>query len=70
MNSDAEPFNMQMNVHIFGAKDSPTCAIFALKQTARDNPHKFETLTLETALRAFYVDDLLKSVNSVKVVTS
>ena len=70
MDSGDDPFVMQMNVHIFGAKDSPTCANFALKQTARDNQHKFDALTFETALRAFYVDDLLKSVNSVEVATS
>ena len=63
--SDVEPYVMQMTVHIFGAKDSPTCANFALKQTARDNQQRFSALAFETALRSFYVDDLLKSVNSI-----
>ena len=55
---------MKMLVHIFGAKDSPTCANYAVKRTARDNQHLFDPLTFETALKAFYVDDLLKSVDS------
>ena len=70
MNSDEEPYTMQMLVHIFGAKDSPTCANYALKRTARDNQHCFDPLTFETALKAFYVDDLLKSVNKEEVAIS
>ena len=34
--SDKEPSHYQMLVHIFGAKDSPTCANFALKQCAEN----------------------------------
>ena len=62
IHSDADPYVMQMLVHIFGATDSPCCANYAVKRTARDYQHKFQPLTFETALRAFYVDDLLKSV--------
>ena len=64
IDSDHPPYCMQMLVHIFGAKDSLTCAIHALQQTARDNMDNFSALTVETILRAFYVDDLLKSVLS------
>ena len=32
---------LQYTRHIFGAKDSPTCANFALQQTARDNQSAF-----------------------------
>ena len=65
IHSDADPYVMQMLVHIFGAKDSPCCANYAVKRTARDYQHLFDPLTFETALRAFYVDDLLKSTHTV-----
>ena len=61
IHSDDPPYTMQMLVHIFGAKDSLTCAIHALHQTARDNVNKFSSATIETILKSFYVDDLLKS---------
>ena len=60
--SNDPPDTYQMLVHIFGAKDSPTCCNYALKRTARDNASAYEALTIETALKSFYVDDLLKSV--------
>ena len=53
-----------MLVHIFGAKDSPTCANYALQRAARDNSKDFDALTFYTAIRSFYVDDLLKAVES------
>ena len=62
--SNEPPVTMQMLVHIFGAKDSPTCANYALQRTARDNFQDFDPLTYYTAIRSFYVDDLLKSVES------
>ena len=68
--SDDEPYTMQMLVHIFGAKDSPTCANYAVKRTARDNYKLFDPLTYETVLKAFYVDDLLKSVQSEDIAIS
>ena len=64
INSSAPPSVFQMLVHIFGAKDSPTCANYAIKRVARDNFAAFDPLTMETALKAFYVDDLLKSVTT------
>ena len=66
IHSNAPPYTMQMLVHIFGAKDSATCAIHALRQTARDNHLDFDALTYETILKCFYVDDLLKSLNDEK----
>ena len=43
--------------HIFGAKNSPTCAIYALQQVAKDkaqdSPHIVKLIT-----RNFYMDDL------------
>jgi len=55
----------QMLVHIFGAKDSPTCANYALKKTAWDNEDKYSKEAVDTVLRDFYVDDLVKSVDMV-----
>ena len=62
IHSNDPPYSMQMLVHIFGSKDSLTCAIYALHQTARDNIDEFSPATIETILKSFYVDDLLKSV--------
>ena len=53
-----------MLVRIMGAKDSPTIANYVIKRIARDNFDKFDALTYETMIRAFYVDDCLKSVDS------
>ena len=54
----------QMLVHIFGATDSPCCANFAIKTVARDNSENYSIRTIETVLRSFYVDDLLKLATS------
>ena len=50
--------------HIFGAKCSPTCSNYALRQTARDNKDSFP-LEAEVVERNFYMDDLFKSVPSI-----
>ena len=68
--SNDPPDTYQMLVHIFGAKCSPTCAIYALQRTARDNQEKYNALTYSTVINAFYVDDLLKSVDSEEVATT
>ena len=34
-------YTMQMLVHVFGARSSPTCANYALQRTARDNQRNF-----------------------------
>ncbi len=62
-----ETYTMQMLVHIFGAKCSPTCANYALQRTARDNLTYSDPLVTETVLKSFYMDDLLKSVDSLDV---
>jgi len=53
-----------MVVHLFGAKSSPSCANFALLQTAEDNSSDFFPAVLDTVNCNFYVDDCLKSVDS------
>ena len=60
-------YTMQMLVHVFGARSSPTCANYALQRTARDNQRNFNPLTVETVLKSFYMDDLLKSVDTLAV---
>ena len=47
--------------HIFGVRDSPTCANFALQQTARDNYSKFPAV-----IDNFYMDDFLGSIADTK----
>ena len=54
-----------MKVYIFGATSSPSCAAFALRQTAVDFGGDFEA-TISTAIEPnFYVDDCLLSVPNV-----
>ena len=59
-----EPVDHQMLVHLFGATSSPSCASFSLKRTALDNQGEFDSETIETVSRNFYVDDCLKSVST------
>lgn len=54
----------RMEVHLFGATSSPSCANYALRRCAEDNRSTFDTAVVETVLNNFYVDDCLKSVNS------
>ena len=51
-----------MEVHIFGAISSPSCANLALQRVADDNHHKYDEETLSTIRHNFYVDDCLRSV--------
>ena len=53
----------QYTRHIFGAKDSPTCANYTLQRTARDNA-KFYPEASKAVLENFYMDDYLDSVES------
>ena len=66
IDSKNPPDTYQMVVHIMGATCSPTCANYALKRCARDRQDQFSPTTVETVLRSFYVDDLLKSVQDVQ----
>ena len=52
--NNENPDTYQMVVHIFGGKDSPSCANYA-----QLNPS-----TVESVLKSFYMDDFLKSVIS------
>ena len=55
----------QMQVHLFGATSSPSCAAFALQKTAQDHGAEFGKETVKTVNKNFYVDDCLKSVPTV-----
>ena len=48
INAYNQGYETQMLVHVFGAKESLTCAIYTLQQTTQDNKEKFSLLTLET----------------------
>ena len=63
-NMDDEPTEYTMNVHVFGATSSPTCAYFCLCQVARELGHMHQPLTSEIAKYNFYVDDCLFSCKS------
>ena len=56
-----EPREYEMSVHLFGALSSPSCANFALRQTAADNESELGSETADVLRKDFYVDDLLKS---------
>ena len=59
-----EPEEYQMMVHLFGATSSPSCANFALRQTADDNQNYFSKQAVDSIKRNFYVDDCLKTVST------
>ena len=54
----------QYTRHIFGAKSWPTCANFAVQQVASDNKDDFPQAA-EAVFDSFYVDDFVKSFESV-----
>ena len=66
-NLDANPVDMEMCVHAFGAVSSGSCAIFALNKSAEDGESTFGEDAAYCILRNFYIDDHLKSVPSVKI---
>ena len=59
--SDVSVF--QYTRHIFGAKDSPTCANYALRRTAVDNQDRYPDAAC-AVLNNFYMDDYLGSVKN------
>ncbi|RXN04513.1 hypothetical protein ROHU_033992 [Labeo rohita] len=64
-NTEKEPKEYRMRVHIFGAASSPGCANYGMKYLA----HKYEKdypLAASFIHKNFYVDDGLVSVNSVE----
>ena len=56
------PSEYAMQVFLFGAKCSPSCACYALKRAAVDQSDEYTQTAVKTVLKNFYVDDMLKSV--------
>lgn len=65
-NLDMEPEEYRMRVHLFGAVSSPGCANYALRKTAQDNAAKYDKEITDAVRNDFYVDDFVKSVDSVQ----
>ena len=61
LNDDIEVY--QYVRHIFGAKDSPTCANYALQRTAAENAVSFADAARAVTLK-FYMDDYLDSLHT------
>ena len=52
--SQSDPEVYQMLVHIFGGKDSPSNANYALKKTGVDNFDRYSPSTIESVLKSFF----------------
>lgn len=63
-NTDQEPAEYRMRVHLFGAVSSPSCANYALRRTAEDNASEYPPEVISTVNHNFYVDESLKSAAS------
>ena len=57
-------------VHIFGAKSSPMCANFSLKQMAAEFEHLFEPNMSEIVNSHFYVDNFMSLPSVAEAVTA
>ena len=60
LNAEAVPYRMK--VHLFGAKSSPSCASFALLETAKRFGKFFPASVADVIKKGFYVDDCLTTV--------
>ena len=56
----------RMCVYVFGAVCSPSCANFALQQTAEQFKDRYDPAVVNIVKRSFYVDDCLVSAPSVE----
>ncbi|XP_069988601.1 uncharacterized protein [Penaeus vannamei] len=66
-NNTSQPLQtLQMTAHIFGRVWSPSCANYALQKVVEEYRNMYSEEVLNTVLRNFYVDDSLKSANSVE----
>ena len=59
-----DPVEFRMTIHLFGATSSPGCMNFALKFTADQYEETCASEAADFVRRNFYVDDGLKSVQS------
>ena len=63
-NLDSAPNIYRMAVHLFGAKSSPSCASFWLRQTAKEFGKYFDPIVSNIVLNNFYIDDCLFNENT------
>ena len=68
--TDREPDEFRMTGHLFGARSSPSCANFGMKQIALDHGHLFSPAASSFLRDNFYVDDGLKSVGTISEANS
>ena len=61
VNSDEKLYTYQTLLHIFGGKDSLSCANCLVKRTTSDHGSKFDAALVEFVNGSFYMDDFLKS---------
>ena len=59
-----------MSVYLFGMLSSPSCANFALKQTANNNKNDFSPVTIDIVNHCFYIDDCLTSTPTAEEATN
>ena len=59
LSKDLEDY--QMCAHLFGAKSSTSCCIFALMRAAMDHEENYSPDVCDIILNNFYMDDMLKS---------
>ena len=62
-----DPVEYRINVHVFGAKSSPSCANFALKHSIVTHNSCDRNNVRNVLSRSFYVDDLMVSANNESV---
>ena len=56
-----------MTINMFGATNSPCCANYSLNKTAEDNRDKYDPIVIDTVLRHFYVDDMLRALKNEEI---
>ena len=54
-----DPMVYRMTVHLFGAKSSPSCVSFCLRETAREYGKFYDPNVAEMVFKHFYADDCL-----------
>ena len=64
------PIEYKMTVHLYGAGSSPGCANFGLKRIADDYEVEFGSEAANFVRNDFYVDDGLKSVDTIEHATT
>ena len=63
--TNKEIIDYEMTAHVFGGASSKSCSNFALKKAASDNRHEYASDVAGILERNFYVDDMLKSFQTV-----